>query len=132
MGPQTFWQESFDHHPFAWLTTTGRTSGKPHRIEIWFAHEGNRIYLLSGGRDRSDWVRNLIANPVVTFEMGGETFPGVAQVLDSGSSHDQRARELLVAKYQKTDELRAWGRTSLGVVIILGTSAASTKPTPDR
>ncbi len=120
MTPQEFWQESFDHHPFGYLTTTGRNSGEPHRIEIWFAQENNRVYLLSGGRDRSDWVRNLLANPVVTFELGGETVAGVAQVLAEGSSHDQRARELLVKKYQKKDELIEWGRNSLGVVIMLG------------
>lgn len=48
--------------PFACLTAIGRQSGSPHRIEIWFAIENGRVCLLSGGRDRSDWVRNLQAN----------------------------------------------------------------------
>jgi hypothetical protein len=48
--------------PYAYLTTIGRRTGEPHRIEIWFAvHEG-RVYLMSGGRDRADWVRNVMAN----------------------------------------------------------------------
>ena len=28
------------------LTTIGRVSGKPHRIEIWFAHHEGTLYLL--------------------------------------------------------------------------------------
>ena len=38
---------------FCYLTTTGRTTGKPHRIEIWFAREGSTVYVLAGaGPDR--------------------------------------------------------------------------------
>jgi len=43
---------------FAYLTTTGRKSGRPHRIEIWFAIENGAIYMLSGGGESADWVRN--------------------------------------------------------------------------
>lgn len=115
------WPDSYASEPFAYLTTIGRVSGKTHRIEIWFAAEAGRVYLLSGGRDRSDWVRNLIANPVVTLEIGGEQRAGVAHVLEDGSAHDQRARELLVTEYQKENELAEWGRNSLGVVVLFGT-----------
>ncbi len=80
---------------------------------------------MSGGRDRSDWVKNLMANPVVSIEIGGESLAGVAHVLPEGSLHDTRARELLLAKYQRKDELQEWGRNSLGVLVMLGTSRAS-------
>jgi deazaflavin-dependent oxidoreductase (nitroreductase family) len=103
--------------PFAYLTTTGRRSGQPHRIEIWFAVEGGAVYLLSGGRDRSDWVRNLQVNPSVTIELGGETFTGASQVLDAGGDADRLARELLVAKYRQGNDLDEWGRTSLAISI---------------
>jgi len=33
------------------LETIGRTSGQPRELEIWFAADGDRVYLLSGGRD---------------------------------------------------------------------------------
>lgn len=102
---------------YAYLTTTGRRSGRPHRIEIWFAVEDGRVYLLSGGRDRSDWVRNLRANPRVTVELGDGTRAGVARIVDAGTTEDQRARELLVEKYRQGDNLDEWGRTSLSVVI---------------
>src|SRR5438128_3103033 len=45
--------------PFCYLTTIGRGSGRPHTIEIWFALHGATVYLLSGGGEGSDWVKNL-------------------------------------------------------------------------
>ena len=39
---------------FCYLTTKGRRSGGPHTIEIWFALQGDTVYLLAGGGDASD------------------------------------------------------------------------------
>lgn len=103
----------------AYVTTTGRISGTAHRIEIWFALDGETMYLLSGGRERSDWVRNLQANPAVTVEIGNERFAGSARVIEPDSAEDGRARELVVEKYRKGDELDSWGRTSLAVAVDL-------------
>ena len=103
--------------PFAYLTTIGRLTGAPHRIEIWFAVDQGALYLLSGGRERSDWVRNLQANPNVSVELETETFAGIAQVLQPDTPEDRHARELLVTKYRQGNDLEEWGRTSLPVVI---------------
>jgi len=111
------WLARWASEPYAYLTTTGRRTGRPHRIEIWFAAQDGRVYLLSGGRERSDWVRNLQANAHVTVELGDETHAGVAGVLQPATDEDQRARELLVGKYREGDNLDEWGRTALPVVI---------------
>jgi deazaflavin-dependent oxidoreductase (nitroreductase family) len=111
--------------PFLYLTTTGRRSGRPHRIEIWFAAHDRTLYLLSGGRDHADWVRNLLANPRVSVDLGGETHQGVARVLAADTAEDKLARQLLVAKYGDQEDLDEWGRTSLPVAIECGGSSAS-------
>ncbi|MCA9877147.1 MAG: SDR family NAD(P)-dependent oxidoreductase, partial [Thermomicrobiales bacterium] len=116
-GGASPWPGRWAGEAFAYLTTTGRQTGQPHRIEIWFAAEGGRLYLLAGGRERADWVRNLRANPHITVELGGETRPGLARVLQAGEAGDQRARELLVEKYREGDNLDAWGRDSLAVTV---------------
>ena len=103
--------------PFAYLTTIGRRTGAPHRIEIWFAIGQGVLYLLSGGRDRSDWVRNLQSNPNVTLELGTGSLAGIAQILQPDTPDDRRARELLVNKYRKGNDLESWGRTSLPMMI---------------
>ena len=50
---------------FCYLTTIGRISGRSHTIEIWFALHEQTLYMLSGGRDKSDWVKNALQNPAV-------------------------------------------------------------------
>ena len=111
------WLVRWASEPYAYLTTIGRRTGRPHRIEIWFAAQDGRVYLLSGGRERADWVRNLRANPRVTLELGGETRAGAARVLHAGTDEDRRTRELLVGKYRTGNELDEWGRAALPVVV---------------
>ena len=48
------------------ITTIGRNSGKPRRIEIWFHYLNETIYLASRPAKRS-WNANLLANPNFTF-----------------------------------------------------------------
>ena len=122
------WPARWASEPYAYLTTIGRRTGRPHRIEIWFGAWDGRVYLLAGGRERADWVRNLQANARVTVELGDETHAGMARVLRAGTVEDQRARDLLVGKYREGDNLDAWGRTALPVVIEFSADAA---PLPD-
>ena len=110
--------------PFCYLTTVGRVSERPHTIEIWFALQGSTLYLLSGGGDRSDWVRNLSARPAVTVRIGrrdAAELPGHARVVEPGSEEDELARRLVVGKYQPTygGDLTSWRRESLPVAVDL-------------
>ena len=111
------WLARWAGEPYAYLTTTGHRTGRPHRIEIWFGAQDGRMYLLAGGRERSDWVRNLRADAHVAVEVGDETHAGAARVLEAGTAEDRRACELLVAKYREGDNLDEWGRTALPVAI---------------
>lgn len=104
---------------FCYLTTVGRVSGKPHEIEIWFALESLTLYMLSGGGDRSDWVKNLRRDPNVTVRLTGERFEGRARVVES-AEEDALARRLLVEKYeQRPGSLSNWRRTALPVAVDL-------------
>jgi deazaflavin-dependent oxidoreductase (nitroreductase family) len=123
------WLTRWTNDPYAYLTTIGRRSGQPHRIEIWFGVDNGRLYLLSGGRDRSDWVRNLQANPRVTIELGVETRAGTARILQAGTEEDQRARDLLVAKYATpANPLEDWKRRSLAVAIEFPADTCAAQP----
>ena len=105
---------------FCYLTTTGRVSGRPHRIEIWFAaHPGHdTIFLMAGGRERSDWIRNLIATPRCSVEIGDRQFAGVARVVE-GTDDDELARTVVHDKYETGDDLERWRATALPVAIDL-------------
>jgi deazaflavin-dependent oxidoreductase (nitroreductase family) len=50
------------------ITTTGRTSGKPRRIEIWYVWAGERIYI-TGTPGPRDWYANMLAEPRFTFHV---------------------------------------------------------------
>jgi deazaflavin-dependent oxidoreductase (nitroreductase family) len=104
---------------FAYLTTRGRRSGRPHRIEIWFGLSDGVLYMLSGGGERSDWVRNLEEDPQVRIEVGEVERPGRARVVVD-PEEDAAARRLLASKYQGWREdrpLSNWARTALPVAV---------------
>jgi deazaflavin-dependent oxidoreductase (nitroreductase family) len=52
------------------ITTTGRRSGEPRRIELVF-HNIDGHVIISGLPGRRDWYANLLANPQLTFHLKG-------------------------------------------------------------
>src|SRR4051794_6161367 len=75
-----------------YLTTNGRVSGKPHEIEIWFATHGGMVYILSGGRDRSDWVKNIAKDPAVRIRFDNQIFTGSGRIVGAEEPNDRLAR----------------------------------------
>jgi deazaflavin-dependent oxidoreductase (nitroreductase family) len=106
---------------FCYVTTRGRVTGNPHEIEIWFAREprADTIYMLSGGGDRSDWVRNIVANAEVMVRIGDQTFEGKGRVVDASSDEDAFARRVVGDKYGRAPDLRRWLREAVPVAIDL-------------
>jgi deazaflavin-dependent oxidoreductase (nitroreductase family) len=107
---------------FAYVTTTGRRTGRAHTIEIWFALENGRMYLLSGGGDRADWVKNIRNNGGVRVRVGSRSVAARARIVEPGSAEDARARQLLDAKYmgwRDGKRLSSWARSALPVAIDL-------------
>lgn len=104
---------------FCYLTTTGRVTGSPHRIEIWFVLVDQLVYLMAGDRDRSDWVRNLMITPDVELELGGRKRVTRARVVEDGTDEDALARRTMLEKYGDRDggDLSTWGRTALVVAV---------------
>jgi deazaflavin-dependent oxidoreductase (nitroreductase family) len=107
---------------FCYLTTTGRRTGRPHRIEIWYAADGNTLYLLAGGGRSSDWVQNVIADPTVRLELDGVNHAARGRVIDDGEEAE-RARSLVFEKYKKRsgDDLTEWRDRALPVAIDMAT-----------
>jgi deazaflavin-dependent oxidoreductase (nitroreductase family) len=103
---------------FCYLVTTGRITGNPHEIEIWFALHDGIVYLLAGGRERSDWVRNIAASPTVTLRIGDTERTTRARVVEPGTDEDATARRLLLEKYTpRHSDLTEWSGASLPVAI---------------
>jgi deazaflavin-dependent oxidoreductase (nitroreductase family) len=99
--------EALEHGHTIDITTTGRRSGQPRRLEIVFHNIGGRIYISGTPYPKKrGWLLNLEANPHFTFHLKGKTradLPAVARVIDD----DAERRTILpyVA--------RAWNRNDV-------------------
>ena len=105
---------------YCYLTTKGRRSGSLHTIEIWFALRGEAVYLLAGGGDGSDWVKNVRSDPTVGLRLGDRDLICKARLVGD-PEEDALARRLLLEKYRPrySGELEEWARTSRAVAIDL-------------
>ncbi len=96
--PASAWLHEWADIECCYLTTTGRRSGRPHEIEIWFGVIDSSLYLISGNGPTADWYQNIVANPEVTVHIGHETRAGRASVVtDPEERH--RVGDVMGAKY---------------------------------
>lgn len=79
------------------------------------------IYVLAGGRERADWVRNVMVDPAVEVRLGEREGRATGRMVEEDTGEDGLARRLLVARYQTpgTSDLESWGRTALPVAFDL-------------
>lgn len=80
------------------LTTTGAKSGQPRTHPLVYSRDGDRYVVIAskgGAPTHPSWYHNLRANPVVTVELGGETFRARAIPIAGGPErrrlYDQHA-----------------------------------------
>jgi deazaflavin-dependent oxidoreductase (nitroreductase family) len=92
---------------FLYLTTTGRVSGQPREIEIWFTEHGGHFYLIAEHRDRAKWVLNIQAEPQVRVRVGDWRFDAAARVVrdDDEPELTSAVKKLFDAKYGWSDGL---------------------------
>jgi deazaflavin-dependent oxidoreductase (nitroreductase family) len=80
------------------VRTTGRRTGEPHEIEIWFGVIDDTMYLISGNGPDADWYRNALVDSHVTVRLNGETHDGVARDV-SDADERRRVGDVMGAKY---------------------------------
>src|ERR1700722_15508898 len=85
---------------YLYLTTTGRVTGQPRQIEIWFAEHGGRFYLVAE-RESANWVRNIQSQPQVKVRVREAEFNAIARVVhnDRESTLAAIVKALFDAKY---------------------------------
>jgi deazaflavin-dependent oxidoreductase (nitroreductase family) len=75
----------FEGAPMLLLTTTGAKSGRPFTTPLVHTTDGDRIVIIAskgGAPSHPDWYHNVVANPEVTVEIGTESFPATASVVE--------------------------------------------------
>ena len=71
--------------PLLLLTTTGARTGLARTTPMMYLRARRRLLVIAsnaGAPSHPDWYRNLVANPEVTVELGSETFPATAEVME--------------------------------------------------
>ncbi len=84
------------------ITTTGRRSGRPRRVEIWF-HRSEGRYIITGTPGTRDWYANLLANPRFTFHLKESVKANLSATAVPITDADEKRRLILGAS-------RIWSR----------------------
>jgi deazaflavin-dependent oxidoreductase (nitroreductase family) len=89
---------------YLYLTTTGRVTGLPRQIEIWFVAANGKLYILAEHFHKAQWVQNIARNPRVQVRLGGRQLGATARALDP-----VRDRETWHLAQKLEEEKYGWG-----------------------
>ena len=83
---------------FAYLTTSGTKTGKPHSVQVWFSMDAGKLFLSHEG-DYTDWMRNIMRNERVRVRIGRLNMEADASILKDGESIEIGNRSLYEKYY---------------------------------
>ena len=104
----------FAGRPVLLLTTTGARSGQPRLAPLVYTRDGEGYVIMAskgGAPTHPAWYHNLVAHPIVTVEVGGETFTARARVTEG------EERERLIALNPQFNDVQA--RTSRVIPVVV-------------
>jgi len=102
------------------VTVTGRVSGEPVTRTVWFAQEGDRLYLLPVRGSDSDWFKNVRKTPMIRISAaGGEARMHVRPILDTSRVRD--VVEKFRAKYGADQVRKYYSKLDVAVEVPLRT-----------
>jgi deazaflavin-dependent oxidoreductase (nitroreductase family) len=95
--------------PVLLLTTTGARTGLARTSPLGYVVDGGTVFVVgsrAGTPRQPSWYRNLLADPAVTVELNGRTYPAKAVVAE-GAERDRlfalaRAHNPLYAQYDRS------------------------------
>jgi deazaflavin-dependent oxidoreductase (nitroreductase family) len=76
------------------LTTVGRRTGRPRHVTISFLPLEQRLAVLSAWGGKSDWLRNVQANPRVTVRVGRDEFAATARLVVDRAERAELVRQM--------------------------------------
>ena len=92
------------------ITTRGRNTGQPRRIEIRFHHIEGQVYITGRPPRRRDWYANLLAHPEFTFHLK-ESLQADLPARATPILDQARRRAIIAAIHQKRgtyQDVEAW------------------------
>ncbi len=115
------------------LTTTGRRSGQPRRIEIFLHHDDGRLYITGMPRaDRTrDWIHNVAADPHVVVHLKQSVVADVPATARVVTDLDERRPfiEAAATRWRRTDVPEMLEHSPL-IVLSIDDAPPSVSPAP--
>ena len=98
---------ALNHSQLIDLTTTGRRTGRPRRIEIFLHHDNGQLFITGMPRaDRTrDWIHNITADPHVILHVKQSVVADVPAVARVVTDPDERRPfiEAAARRWRRTD-----------------------------
>ena len=71
------------------ITVTGRKSGRSLSYPVWFALDGDKLYLIPVRGSDTDWYKNLRKTPTIRLEARGKTLTASPRFLTDEAQLDK-------------------------------------------
>ena len=95
------------------ITTKGRNTGQPHRIEIRFHDIEGQVYITGRPPRRRDWYANLLAHPEFTFHLKENLQADCGRPGRRPLRDQTQRRAIIVAIHQKRGVYQRWTRVRI-------------------
>jgi hypothetical protein len=111
-------QQRLDRANEITLSVKGRKSSRDIPRPVWFAHEGNTLYLLPVQGSDTNWYKNLLANPILKISVNGvETSVEGKPTIDSNRVDDIVRK--FKSKYGEGDVKKYYSKFDVAVEVLL-------------
>lgn len=95
------------------ITTIGRTTGLPRRIEIYFHHFDDEYFITGRPGRRRDWLANMVANPEFTLHLKRGVSADLSATAVEINDPEERARILFRILTESWDSTPEQAKTDL-------------------
>jgi hypothetical protein len=100
------------------LSVKGRKSGKNIPRPVWFAYEGNTLYLLPVQGSDTSWYKNLLVDPTLKISVNGIQISARGKPITDSNGVDDIVRKFK-SKYGEGDVKRYYTKFDVAVEVTL-------------
>ena len=113
------------------ITVKGRRSGRDIKLPVWFALEGKTLWLLPVQGSRTQWFRNVLADPTITQRAGRQALTEAGRPSRTRSVV-RRVVEQFRKKYTAKLVAQYYDRTDVVVDVPIDAGAGRSRPRKRR
>jgi deazaflavin-dependent oxidoreductase (nitroreductase family) len=97
------------------ITVTGRKSGRPISIPVWFVFEDDKLYLLPVKGSDTQWYKNVLKNPAMRIDARGAEAE-IKAVPTTDAAQVKAVVEKFRAKYGAGDVKKYYSKFDITIV----------------